>query len=178
MGARWPGAFSTSDHGVVAPEPWSPTIIKAWSPNHGGARSATRGCVIHSTRGGASSPQNEFNGTINWFKNSASQVSAHIVIGWDGRIAECVEDSLVAWHAGEHNSTMLGVEVCQSRLGDTITDEQYKSLAWWLKRMSVKYGFALTAANLPEHKDTPQGKRMGKSDIGVPYSFWILQQYL
>lgn len=172
--------FFTSDHGVVPelPEPWSPVIIKAWSPNHGGIRTRTDGCVIHSTRGNASSWQNEFNGTLNWFKSPASQVSAHIVIAADGTVATCVDDALVAWHAGEHNTDMLGVEICQSRLGEQITGAQYRSLAWWLRRMSAKYGFLLTLNHLPEHKDTAQGKRVGKSDVGNPYSFLVLKQYL
>lgn len=84
----------------------------------------------------------------------------------------------MAWHAGPHNSDMLGVELVQPRKGDTITNEQYKSLAWWLKNMSARFGFPLTLDRLPEHKDTAQGIVMGKSDVGWPYSYDILKTYL
>lgn len=42
-------------------------------------------------------------GTIEWFRRAESKVSAHYVIGRDGRLVQMVPDHKVAWHAG-HSS--------------------------------------------------------------------------
>lgn len=133
---------------------------------------------MHSTRGNASSPENEFQGTLNWFANPASQVSAHIVIAMDGRIAECVDPALEAWHARAENARRLGVELCQSRPGDHITDAQLQSAAWWIKRMAARFGFPLVADAIPEHRTVPSGIADGKTDIGPDYSFARLARFL
>ena len=132
---------------------------------------------MHSTRGNASTPENEFRGTLNWFSNPNASVSAHIVIAHDGRIAECVDPALQAWHARAENARRLGIELCQSRPGDHITDAQLRSAAWWLKRMSERFGFPLTAEALPEHRHTPSGIQDGKSDVGADYSFERLARF-
>ena len=155
-----------------------PIVIDAPSPNHAGTRFQTVGCVIHSTRGGASSLHNEFVGTLNHFMNPASEVSAHIVIAADGTIAKVVDPDLVAFHAGQHNHTHLGIELVQPRLGDEITDAQYRSCAIWLKEMSERFGFALERGNLPEHRETTQGASVGKTDVSLPYSFARLKTFL
>ena len=169
--AQWPPVQPPADTD-------EPTVISRPSPNHGGPRSRTVGCVIHSTRGAAPTAQLEFKGTLNWFSNPASQVSAHIVIGPDGTIAEVVDPDLVAWHAGVHNSSYLGIELTQPRLGDSITDSQYHSCAWWLKKMSKRYGFPLEPGNLPEHRQTPQGVSVGKTDVSLPYSYAQLKTFI
>lgn len=155
----------------------APQVISRPSPNHNGVRASTIGCVMHSTRGGTSSPEAEFQATLNWFANPASQVSAHIVIALDGRVAECVDPDLEAWHAKAENARRLGIELCQARPGDHITDEQLYAAAWWLKRMAARFGFALTADALPEHRQTPSGAQDGKSDIGADYSFARLSRF-
>ncbi len=138
----------------------------------------TWGCVMHSTRGGGATPDAEFQGTLNWFANPASQVSAHIVVGPDGTIATCVDPALVAWHAREENARRLGIELVQAKLGGPILEVQLQAAAWWLQQQAARFGFPLTAAALPEHKDVPAGIRDGKSDIGAPYSFARLAQWL
>jgi N-acetylmuramoyl-L-alanine amidase len=125
--------------------------------------------ILHSTRGGAKTSELEFKATLNWFASTASQVSAHAVIAADGTIANVVNPDLIAWHAGIHNATWLGVELTQSWPGDIITDEQYESLRWWLQQMSARYRFPLDAEHLIQHKDTVQGRAAGKSDIGAPF---------
>lgn len=39
-------------------------------------------------------------GTVAWFRNRESQVSAHYVVGRDGRVVQMVHDRDTAWHAG------------------------------------------------------------------------------
>ncbi len=134
--------------------------------------------MIHSTRGNGASAQAEFDGTVAWFASPASQVSAHIVIAADGTIARCVDPAYTAWHAMDFNTHALGAELCQPKIGDHITDAQLASLGWWLKQMATQFGFALTLANLPEHRDLASGKLEGKTDVGSDYSFDRLAPYL
>jgi len=155
-----------------------PLVIESPSPNHGGIRPQTVGCVIHSTRGGAPSVVQEFKGTLEHFRNPGSQVSSHIVIAADGTIANVVDPELVAFHAGFHNSAFLGIELVQPRIGDEITDAQYRSCARWLTEMSGRFGFALVEGNLPEHRQTAQGAQVGKTDVSLPYSFNRLRMFL
>lgn len=103
------------------------------------------------------------------------------MIAADGRIGNTVADAFVAWHAGEYNATHLGVEIVKrdpSRFRDVVTPAQYRTLAWWLKAMSEKYGFALTKSNLPQHRETIQGIRVGKIDLGEGFDRGELEQWL
>lgn len=147
----------------------APKQFNAPSSNHEGPRSSTLGVVLHSTRGQASTFEEEFQATLNWFNNTTSEVSAHAVIAADGTIANVVDPSLIAWHCREMNRTHLGVELVQPNKGDRISDAQYASLAWWLAGMSKRFGFPLTSATLPEHWETVPGRRDGKSDIEAPF---------
>lgn len=39
--------------------------------------------------------------TIDWFQDPAAQVSAHLLIGYDGTITQFVPFNIIAWHAGD-----------------------------------------------------------------------------
>jgi hypothetical protein len=59
-------------------------------PERGGAVEAI---VLHIADG-------TYDGTISWFRNSGSGVSAHFVVALDGRIGQCVPLDRVAWANG------------------------------------------------------------------------------
>ena len=154
--------------------PW----INSPSPNHGSSRIATLGVIIHSTRGSADYGD-EFDGTLNWFNNPLSESSAHIVLGYDGRRARCVEDGLAAWHAGSYNNYhYLSAELEQPNLGDPISDLQYAGLREQLREWSKKYDFPLVWPFIIEHKDTAQGIEAVKSDVGYPFDMQRLLEGL
>lgn len=83
------------------------------SPNCAVRRRSITAIVIHYTAAMS------IDSTIRWFADSKSQVSAHYVIGRDGRIVQMVADSMVAWHAGRSslngetgvNSFSIGIEL-------------------------------------------------------------------
>ncbi len=62
-------------------------------------------------------------GTLGWFANPASRVSAHYVISRQGVIHQCVEDGNKAWHARRANSDSIGIEFCAG-IGKRMTKEQ------------------------------------------------------
>lgn len=160
---------------VETVETWRPSEPSVrLTPNQGGVRPQTFGIVLHSTRGGQV-PGVEYQATINWFMNEASQVSAHMVISREGEMTQMVPWGAVAWHAGwELNHSYLGVELEQGFRGEDITEKQYIALAKWVADMEESYG----ALSLIEHKDTAQGKAERKSDVGPPFSMEILWGYL
>lgn len=162
-----------------APPTQPPAIIQALSPNFNGKRQGvTLGCVMHSTNGGGLTEDAEFRGTLNYFLRPASQVSSHIVIHANGTIAEVVDPDNRAWHCAEWNDAYLGIELAKPAASSHITDEQLRSAAWWLRRMSARYGFPLTERTLPQHKDSTPGRAIGKVDIGGDYSFARLAAFL
>lgn len=163
---------------VPPPSAWTPIVLSRPSPHFVAGRPRTVGCVMHSTNGGTSTHSADFIAAINWFSNSSSQVSAHVVIGPDGTIAECVAPENTAWHAGEHNQEYLGIELAKPAASSRVLDPQLKSAAWWLIRQSKRFGFPLTADRLPEHRQTAQGKRVGKIDIGGDYSYARLERFI
>lgn len=141
-------------------------IIARPSPNHGGLRQRTDGIIVHSTRGGARTPDLELQATLNWFSSPRSQTSAHYVVAHNGQVYECVSPDHIAWHAREHNATWLGIELVQARFDIPFTDAQYRSLAGLARMLSQQFGFPLSRRTLRGHDEMPAGQRDGKSDPG------------
>lgn len=69
--------------------------------------------VMHFTAGGS------LDGAVTWFSNPTAQSSAHVVIGRDGKVEQCVLFNRRAWHAGsgtwqgrsDINSWSIGIEM-------------------------------------------------------------------
>jgi len=61
--------------------------------------------VIHVAEG-------SYSGTISWLANRAAGASAHYVVSREGRVAQCVRDEDIAWHAGwwDTNTHSIGIE--------------------------------------------------------------------
>lgn len=79
---------------------WNPTTCN-FSSRNGTAISAV---VVHTCQG-------TYAGTISWFKNCSSKVSAHYVIrSSDGQVTQMVKESDKAWHIGVENSYTIGIE--------------------------------------------------------------------
>lgn len=130
------------------------------TPNFTKGRTDTvRWIVMHSTRGGSN---DDYTATINWFRNPAAQVSSHLLVACDGRVARFVKDEDTAWHAGLHNPYTLGMELEQST-GDTRFEEpQLAAAAECVREWRRKFGDIAVVG----HDNTPQGIQSGKSDPG------------
>lgn len=99
-------------------------------PHYSRRTAAVDTIIIHYT--GA----NRIASTINWFKDPVSKVSAHYVIGRDGRIVQMVENDKKAWHAGKSifrgrrnlNNTSIGIEMVGTK-DSGFTEQQYAACA-------------------------------------------------
>lgn len=142
------------------------------SPNSNPGKPTGLGVVIHATRSGVSNNPNELQGTINWFLRRDVGLSAHWVVGRNGEKIRMVPDNMQAIHAGEHNLTHWGIEVCQGIETDGFTEAQYEALNAICEGYVEDFGVpAVHVVNSGQkgfigHEETAQGKRQGKSDPG------------
>jgi N-acetylmuramoyl-L-alanine amidase len=87
--------------------------------------------IIHHTA------QDSTQQTLNTFTLARTQVSAHYVVGRDGKVIHMLNDYLRAWHAGvskwgsvtDMNSCSIGIELDNNGL-EPFQDAQIKSLPW------------------------------------------------
>lgn len=108
------------------------------------------GCPNQSSRNGAKitaivmhyTTSRNLDGTISWFKNPAAKVSAHYIIGRDGRIVQMVRDSEKAWHCFGFNTNSIGIEHAAED-GDQLTPEQDKASAALVTWLVHEYGISL-----------------------------------
>lgn len=139
------------------------------SPNHEGPRAATVGVVLHATLGGSPTPQTEYDATVNWFRNPASQASAHAVVGPAGQVHRPVRTEEIAWHAKAANKDHLGIEMAKAHLGDPILPEILDSaariVAGWCHDYEIPIAWS-ASHGIEEHRNIPGNNH---SDVGGPF---------
>jgi hypothetical protein len=127
----------------------------AWRPAHGSNRTnANRGpakidfIVIHIAQG-------SYSGTIGWFQNPKSNVSAHYVIGRSGQIAQCVRNEDIAWHAGnwKYNKRSIGIEHA-GYAGTKWTNRMYRSSARLSARLCKRFNIPVNH-HIIRHRSVP-----------------------
>lgn len=91
-------------------------------------------------------------GTIHWFLDHNSRVSAHYVVDKNGDIFQMVRDDCSAWHAKTANSRSIGIEHVATA-ADQLTDTQSKASAELVRWLATEYG--IPAANVVGHKFAP-----------------------
>lgn len=129
--ARWQKAQGLTSDGIIGPGTWGkmqqllqPAALAAdrpawidWiaSPYHSSRRGHPITSIIYHFTAGPS-----LEGTVRWFQNNPKQVSAHYVIGKDGRIVQMVPLDRAAHHAGPSslpgcrggvNRCSIGIEI-------------------------------------------------------------------
>ena len=113
-----------------------------WRPaGRGNYTQANRGAgwikyiVIHIAQG-------SYSGTIDWFQNPRANVSAHYVVGRKGKIAQCVHNEDIAWHAGNwrFNRRSIGIEHAgygSQRWTDHMYHSSAKLTAYLCRRFNI-----------------------------------------
>lgn len=115
--------------------------------------SAISRVVIHDMEG-------RYEGAISWFKNPASQVSAHYCIrSSDGDITQMVREQDIAWHAGNwnYNKSAVGIEHegWLSQASKWYTDVMYRRSAQLSAAISKRYGFPADRSHFIGHSEVP-----------------------
>lgn len=141
--------------------------------------------IIHHTA------QRSINQTIRTFQLEHTEVSAHYVIGRDGRIVQMLNDYLRSWHAGrskwgtitDMNSVSLGIEL-DNNGREAFPEAQIQSLITLLDTLKTRYRIPFTniighADIAPTRKDDPSvffpWKRLAERGFGVWYDERNLQ---
>jgi len=102
--------------------------------------------------------------TLQTFTTPRTQVSAHYVVGRDGKVIQMVNDYLRAQHAGESrwgnntdlNSSSLGIEL-DNNGNEPYSDQQINSLYILLATLKKKYG--IPTANFIGHADIAPARK-------------------
>ncbi|MEU3135004.1 MULTISPECIES: peptidoglycan-binding protein [unclassified Streptomyces] len=126
-----------------------------WVPAHSGNFAAGRTAtvdkvVVHVTQG-------SYAGSISWFQNPASQVSAHYVIrSSDGEVTQTVRDKDTAWHARSANASSVGIEH-EGWVDEPawFTDAMYRSSAALTSHLSAKFGIPKDRTHIVGHSEVP-----------------------
>ncbi len=100
--------------------------------------------------------QGSYSGTIGWFEKSRSNVSAHYVVNRNGRVAQCVRNEDIAWHAGDwqYNRRSIGIEHA-GYATEPKTARQYRSSARLSAYLSRRYGIPVDRRHIIGHRDVP-----------------------
>lgn len=137
-GASYPGArfvpASTSNYGSRLGEP-------------------IRYVVIHTAEG-------SYTGTISWFQNRASRVSAHFVIrSSDGEVTQMLSEEASGWHAGNslYNRQSIGIEHegFMAAPDRWFTDAMYESSARLTRYLVDRYAIPIDREHIIGHVEVP-----------------------
>lgn len=102
------------------------------SPNRSARTRKPRRIVIHHWDDPARRPT--FDGTVRWFMKDSTDVSAHYVVE-DGRVAQIVPESQVAWHARGGNADSIGIEINPRQ-----HDGDYETAAQLIREIRSRHG--------------------------------------
>jgi hypothetical protein len=117
-----------------------------------GGQDSIRGVVLHIMAG-------TLDGSDSWFRNPASQASAHFGVGKDGRIFQWVDTSDRAWAQADGNRTWLSIEH-EGQGGDTLTAKQLQATASIVAWMHKTHGVKL------QNAESPSGSGIGWHGMG------------
>jgi N-acetylmuramoyl-L-alanine amidase len=125
------------------------------SPNHGDEIDP-RYIILHYT------DTLSFTSPLYWLRNPASKVSAHLLVGRDGRVVQLVPFNLAAWHAGRSrwkglvgmNSYSIGIEMVNVP-NTPYTQEQVDTVANICKALLEAYDIE----DIIGHEDVAPGRK-------------------
>ncbi|GIZ09834.1 N-acetylmuramoyl-L-alanine amidase [Flavobacterium sp. UMI-01] len=114
--------------------------------------------------------QDSIEQTIKTFTLTRTQVSAHYVIGRDGRVVQMLNDYLRAWHAGngswgknkDLNSCSIGIELDNNGY-EPFPEEQIKSLMSLLSKLKKDYD--IPKENIIGHADIAPTRKKDPSPL-------------
>ena len=107
---------------------------------------------------------------VSTLTNRFKQVSAHYLIGRDGRIIYLVDEQKRAWHAGDSywggnrdlNSSSIGIEL-DNNGNEPFTDAQISVLIDLLRDLSLRWN--IPPANVLGHGDLAPGRKVDPSPL-------------
>lgn len=140
---------SSLDYG---PALWAPANSGNYAVSNRESTHPINYVVIHTTQG-------SYAGTISWFQNPSSNVSAHYVLrSSDGQLTQMVREKDIAWHAGNstYNAQSVGIEHEGFVSNPSwYTDPMYRASAALTRNVCLKYGIPMTRSRIIGHNEVP-----------------------
>jgi hypothetical protein len=136
-----------------------------------------RKVVIHVAEG-------SYSGTVSWFENCAAGASAHYVVSREGRVAQCVRDEDIAWHAGwwDTNTHSIGIEHAgYIDNPDWFTRSMYHTSARLSAWCCKKYKIPIDRKHIIGHSQVPgcsSGSGGGVDCHTDPGPYWNWNKYM
>ena len=135
-----------------------------------------RKIVIHVAEG-------SYSGTISWFENCAAQGSAHFVVSREGRVAQCVRNEDIAWHAGwwDTNTHSIGIEHAgYIDNPDWFTRSMYHTSARLSAWCCKEYKIPIDRKHIIAHSEVPgcSGDGGGANCHTDPGPYWNWKEYM
>ncbi len=116
-----------------------------------------------------------YQGTIDWFKNPQTVVSAHYLISKDGQLLQMLKDEWVGYHVGiyEINLKSIGIEMEDEKKREewVYPQAEIKSLHLLVDHLCAKYKIPKDKDHILLHKNLSPDRTdpVGKFDIK-----WVL----
>jgi len=136
-----------------------------------------RKVVIHVAEG-------SYSGTVSWLENCAAGASAHYVVSREGRVAQCVRDEDIAWHAGwwDTNTHSIGIEHAgYIDNPDWFTRSMYHTSARLSAWCCKKYKIPIDRKHIIGHSQVPgcsSGSGGGVDCHTDPGPYWNWNKYM
>jgi hypothetical protein len=155
---------------------WSPATSCNYTASNRESSYDVRKIVIHVAEG-------SYSGTVSWLENCTAQASAHYVVSKEGRVAQCVRDEDIAWHAGwwDTNTHSIGIEHAgYIDNPDWFTRSMYhasaKLSAWCCK----EYEIPIDRKHIIGHSEVPgcSGTGGGANCHTDPGPYWNWKMYM
>jgi hypothetical protein len=155
---------------------WRPAASCNYTNSNRETSYDVRKIVIHVAEG-------SYSGTISWFENCAAQASAHYVVSSKGRIAQCVRDEDIAWHAGwwDTNTHSIGIEHAgYIDNPEWLTRSMYHASARLSAWCCKKYKIPIDSKHIIGHYQVPgcSGSGGGVDCHTCPGPYWNWNKYM
>ncbi|HEY6959411.1 MAG TPA: N-acetylmuramoyl-L-alanine amidase [Candidatus Limnocylindria bacterium] len=165
------GLVVTAPVAQAAPPPWYPPLewVPASPANYEVGRGGTKiqYIVIHSTDG-------TYAGTLSWFRDPNSHLSAHYVIrASDGHVAQAVSEGDTAFQARGFNQPAIGIEhEFDPASGIAYTDAEYRASATLVCAITRRYAIPADRQHIIGHNEVPN------TDHSDPGPTWNWTYYM
>lgn len=157
-----------------------PLAVKWLKSPHFSSRrgKAIKGVILHHTG------SNSLQGTLSWFKDPSSKVSAHYVIGRKGNVFQMVKDKDKAWHAGASvikgvrnaNAVTIGIELVGNGV-TPFTAPQYKAVSHLCRNLKKRYKIRDNSwIKGHAHVAVPKGRKTDPSPFNWDHFFELVDK--
>ena len=128
---------------------WRPAYRGNYTNGNRGTKQIDK-IVIHIAQG-------SYSGTISWFRNRYSDVSAHYVVGERGKVTQCVRNEDIAWHAGNwrYNKRSIGIEHSGYASSPGAFRGKYRTSAKLSAHLARRYNIPVDRKHFVLHRNVP-----------------------